>query len=171
MIAPLPVLETPRLRLRKAALADGSFFLRLLNEPSWLQNIGDRGVRSIEDAERYIRNNVWTPYQAHGFGMYTVELKSTCVPIGICGLVKRQFLAAPDLGFALLPDYVGCGYAVEAAGGVVLHARNELGITRLYAIAKRGNDRSLRLLGRLGFRYEGPCLTPQGEEVELYITS
>lgn len=159
------------MQLRKVALSDRSFFLRLLNEPSWLENIGDRGVRSIEDAERYIQNNIWSQYQSHGFGMYTVELKSAGLPIGLCGLVKREFLSAPDLGFALLPDYVGCGYAAEAAGSVLLHARNELGITRLYAIVKPGNARSVRLLDRLGFRYEGPQLTPQGETVELYVAT
>jgi [ribosomal protein S5]-alanine N-acetyltransferase len=164
-------LATPRLQLRAVALSDGSFFLRLLNEPSWLENIGDRGVRSIDDAERYIKNNIWGHYQGHGFGMYAVELKSSGVQIGICGLVKRDFLSSPDLGFALLPDYVGCGYATEAAARVLQHAREELGITRLYAITKPSNDRSARVLVKLGFLHEGPYLTPRGEEVELYVTS
>jgi [ribosomal protein S5]-alanine N-acetyltransferase len=171
MHASSQALETPRLQLRKVALSDAAFFLGLLNEPSWRENIGDRGIRSIDDAERYIQNNIWGHYQAHGFGMYTVELKSTGLPIGICGLVKRDYLSSPDLGFALLPDYVGCGYAGEAAGRVLSHARDDLGIARLCAIAKRGNDRSARLLDRLGFRFQGPHLTPQGEEVELYATT
>jgi len=171
MEAASQVLQTPRLQLRKVAMRDGSFFLKLLNEPSWKENIGDRGVRSLEDAQRYIHDNVWAQYQAHGFGMYAVDLKSTGLPIGICGLVKREFLSIPDLGFALLPDYVGRGYAAEAAAGVLSHARKDLGITRLYAIAKRGNERSLRLLDRLGFRYEGPYRTAQGDEVELYATT
>ena len=100
--------------------------------------------------------------------MYVVQLKSPALPIGMCGLVKRDFLSAPDLGFALLPDYLGRGYASEAAHAVVLHAKQKLGIARLYAIVKRDNRRSVRLLGRLGFHPQGPFVTPQGEEIELY---
>ncbi len=151
------------------ALADAAFFLRLLNEPSWLANIGDRGVRTLADAEGYIRNNIWVPYQAHGFGLYAVQLKSSPLPIGLCGLLKRDFLSSPDLGFALLPDYVGHGYATEAARAVMSHARAALGIGRLYAIVKSGNQRSVRLLGQLGFRGAGPYQIPQGDEVELYV--
>jgi RimJ/RimL family protein N-acetyltransferase len=158
--------ETARLLLRTAELSDRSFFVRLLNDPSWLTNIGDRGVRSDADAEAYIRNTIWVQYQAYGYGMYLAQLKSTSLPIGICGLVKRDFLSAPDLGFALLPDYVGQGYASETARELVLHSLSNLGIRRLYAIVKRDNLRSIRLLGRLGFHYEGP--SPQGAEVELY---
>ncbi|TLY93509.1 MAG: GNAT family N-acetyltransferase [Gammaproteobacteria bacterium] len=168
--ASTPILETPRLQVRRVASSDGSFFLRLLNDPSWLENIGDRGVHSDADAESYIKNSIWAHYHINGYGMYAVQLKSTSLPIGICGLVKRDFLSAPDLGFALLPDYVGQGFASEAARGLMLHAQNKLGIGRLYAIARRGNYRSVRLLDRLGFRYEGPYATPEGEQVELYAT-
>ena len=162
------ILATPRLTLRQAALSDSSFVRALLNDPAWLENIGDRGVRSDADAEQYIRNNIWRPYQTSGYGMYVVQLKSPSLPIGMCGLVKRDFLSAPDLGFALLPDYVGQGYASEAAHAVVLHATQSLGIARLYAIVKRGNHRSIRLLTRLGFHPQGPCMTPEGEEIDLY---
>jgi RimJ/RimL family protein N-acetyltransferase len=150
-------------------LEDAAFFLRLLNEPSWLENIGDRGIRAMADAEGYIRNNIWAAYQAHGFGLYAVQLKSNPLPIGLCGLVKRDFLASPDLGFALLPEYRGHGYATEAARAVLSHAQGELEIGRLYAIVKPGNQRSVRLLEQLGFRHQGPCQIPQGDEVELYI--
>lgn len=167
-VAP-PVLETPRLQLRPVALSDAAFLLALLNDPSWLENIGDRGVRSHSDAERYIRDTIWSPYRALGYGMYAVKLSSTALPIGLCGLVKRDFLSSPDLGFALLPDYVGHGYATEAARAVMSHARVDLGIERLYAIVKRGNQRSVRLLEQLGFRHQGLHQIPQGDEVELYI--
>jgi RimJ/RimL family protein N-acetyltransferase len=166
-----PVLETARLKLRAAALSDAPFFLALLNDPSWLANIGDRGVRSGSDAERYIRDTVQAPYQALGYGMYVVQLKSTGLPIGVCGLVKRDFLPAPDLGFALLPGFVGFGYASEAARAVVGHAQRALGIGQLYAIVKRGNQRSERLLGALGFDRQGPCPIPDGTEVDLYVTT
>ncbi len=170
MKAPAVVVETPRLELREVAFSDAAFLLALLNDPSWLENIGDRGVRSREDAERYIRDAIRAPYQALGFGLYAVQLKSTALPIGICGLVKRDFLSAPDLGVALLPEFAGFGYASEAARAVMLHAQARLGIRQLYAIVRRGNQRSVRLLERLGFRREGPCTTPPGVEVELYVT-
>jgi RimJ/RimL family protein N-acetyltransferase len=166
-----PVLETARLKLRAAALSDAPFFLALLNDPSWLANIGDRGVRSGSDAERYIRDSVQAPYQALGYGMYVVQLKSSGLPIGVCGLVKRDFLPAPDLGFALLPGFVGFGYASEAARAVVGHAQRALGIGQLYAIVKRGNQRSEKLLGALGFHRQGPYPIPDGTAVDLYVTT
>lgn len=168
--AAVPIVQARRVQLRKVELSDAPFFLRLLNEPSWISNIGDRGVRSAADAEAYIRDKIWAQYGAYGYGMYLVELTSTPAPIGICGLVRRAYLSAPDLGFALLPDYTGQGYATEAARSLISHVRGALGIGKLYAIAKRGNDRSTRVLDRLGFRHEGPCLTEQGVEVELYIS-
>jgi [ribosomal protein S5]-alanine N-acetyltransferase len=168
MDAPTQTLETSRLTLREAALSDSSFVRALLNDPSWLENIGDRGVRSDADAAHYIQNNIWLPRQTNGFGMYVVELKSPTLPIGMCGLLKRDFLSAPDLGFALLPDYVGQGYAAEAAHAIALHAKEKLGIARLYAMVKRDNRRSVKLLGRLGFNLQGPYVTPQGEEIDLY---
>jgi [ribosomal protein S5]-alanine N-acetyltransferase len=127
-------------------------------------------VRSLADAEGYIRNNLQAAYRTCGFGLYAVELKSARDLIGLCGLVKRDFLPSPDLGFALLPDFVGQGYASEAARAVMQHAHSTLGIERLYAIVKRGNQRSVRLLERLGFRREGPYLILQGDEVELYAS-
>lgn len=152
-------------------LEDAAFFLRLLNEPSWIENIGDRGVRSLSDAESYITDNIRTSYRTRGFGLYALQRKSVPALIGLCGLLKRDFLSSPDLGFALLPDFVGHGYAAEAARAVMQHAQSELKIERLYAIVKRGNQRSIRLLERLGFHPEGPHLIPQGEEVELYVTA
>ena len=167
--AATPVLETPRLLLREAALSDAPFVLALLNEPSWLENIGDRGVRSEADAERYIRDKIWAPHRSLGFGLYAVQLRAAQRLIGICGLLKRDFLSAPDLGVALLPDFAGCGYASEAATAVMSHARGKLQIQQLYAIVQRGNQRSVRLLERLGFRHEGPCPAAPGSEVELYV--
>lgn len=149
-------------------LEDAAFFLRLLNEPSWLENIGDRGVRTLADAEGYIRNNIRAAYQAHGFGLYAVQLRSVPLPIGLCGLVKRDFLPSPDLGFALLPEHCGHGYATEAARAVLKHAQLELRIERLYAIVRSGNQRSVRLLEQLGFRRAGPGQIPERDQVELY---
>lgn len=168
MDAAIVVVETPRLRLRTVTVADAAFFLRLLNDPAWLANIGDRGVRSLEDAERYIAQTIRAPYQALGYGMYAVQLKSTAIPIGICGLVKRDFLSAPDLGLALLPEFVGQGYASEAARAVMSHAQGRLGIGQLYAVVRRGNHRSIRLLEGLGFSREERGPVPPDRDVELY---
>jgi ribosomal-protein-alanine N-acetyltransferase len=165
-----PNLKTPRLELRAVATADAAFFLKLLNESSWLENIGDRGVRSHADAEGYIRKTIWSQYETWGYGMYVVEAPSTSVPMGLCGLVKRDFLDSPDLGFALLPDWVGKGYAAEAARAVIAHAESQLGIEQLYAIVNHSNHRSIRLLERLGFRHQGPfVIPPAGEQVERYV--
>jgi [ribosomal protein S5]-alanine N-acetyltransferase len=159
------------LLLREVASSDSVFLLRLLNDPSWLENIGDRGIHSAADAEVYVEKSIRAQYQAHGYGMYAVQLRSTSRAIGICGLVKRDFLAAPDLGFALLPEYVGHGYAFEAARALMGYAENNLGIRQLYAIARRSNQRSLRVLDRLGFHYAGPCTVPKGVELELYAAA
>lgn len=165
------MLTTARLELRCVALEDAAFFLRLLNEPSWLANIGDRGVRSPADAERYIRDTVQGPYESRGYGMYVVQLRATGQPVGVCGLVKREFLPGPDLGFALLPEFVGCGYASEAARAMMGHAQSTLGIARLYALVKRGNQRSMKVLGRLGFRRHRSSAIAAGTEIELYLTT
>lgn len=170
MGAATAILETQRLQLREVAVSDTAFLLRLLNDPTWLENIGDRGVRSEADAERYIRDKIRASYQALGFGLYAVQMGSAAQPIGICGLVKRDFLSAPDLGVALLPEFAGQGYASEAARAVMLHAQRKLGIERLYALVQHGNHRSVRLLERLGFRRDGSRSTAQGVEVELYVT-
>ena len=163
------VLETPRLRLREVALSDAAFFLALLNDPSWLANIGDRGVRSGADAEAYIRSNIRAHHERHGYGMYAVELNSAARPIGLCGLVRREFLPGPDLGVALLPAFVGQGYASEAAREVMRHAQRTLGIARLYAIVKHGNHRSIRMLERLAFSFERPLPLPSEAGVDLYV--
>lgn len=155
--------------LREVESSDAAFFLALLNDPSWLANIGDRGVRSHADAERYIAETIRAAYHSPGYGMYAVQLKSSATPIGICGLLKRDFLPAPDLGVALLPGFAGLGYGAEAARAVLAHAQAKLATGELYAIVRRGNHRSIRLLERLGFRHQGPCPPPQPSGLELYV--
>ena len=163
------IAETPRLQLRRVKLSDAEFFHRLLNEPSWLENIGDRGVRSPAEAVAYIRKQIWGPYRSSGFGMYLVQRKEDGAPIGLCGLVQRDFLEHPDLGFALLPEHVGQGYAAEAAQSVIALVESRWGIGALSAITKGENLRSVRLLERLGFHRERSCATPGGERLELYV--
>lgn len=161
--------ETERLLLRRIEVSDAAFILELVNEPAWLQFIGDRGVRTLEDARCYIEIGPRTMYERFGFGLYLVALKESGVPIGICGLLKRDALSEVDIGFALLQRYAGCGYACEAAEAVVAQARDGLGLTRLTAIASPANQRSLRLLEKLGLRFERMVsLAPDRAESALY---
>lgn len=123
------VLETDRLILRWLSPEDAEFILRLLNEPSWLRFIGDKGVRTIEDARAYILKGPIDMYSRLGFGLYLVELKEPAFPIGMCGFIKRDSLEDVDIGFAFLPAYWGKGYAYEAAAAVMAYGEKYLGST------------------------------------------
>ena len=147
------ILETERLTLREITTTDAEFLLRLLNEPSFITNIGDRNVRTIEDAERYALNGPIKSYQDHGFGLYLVTLKETAEAIGICGLVKRDNLSAADIGYALLPEYWGKGYAIEATLATKKYAFDRLGQQRLFAIVNPGNASSIKVLEKLGLGF------------------
>jgi len=163
------ILRTARLQLRELAPRDAPFILVLLNEPSFIQNIGDRGVRSLADAHDYLVNGPIASYTRHGFGLYLVELAATEEPIGICGILQREALPDPDLGFAFLPAYWGQGFAFEAAAAVRGYARSELGVGRLLAITSPRNDASIRLLERLGFRFERMTrLENDGTELKVF---
>jgi ribosomal-protein-alanine N-acetyltransferase len=164
------VCESERLRLRAAQPADAAFMLKLLNQPSWIRGIGDRGVRTLDDAARYIEARMLAPLRALGFGMYVVELKAGGTAVGLCGLVKRDTLPHPDLGFALLDEHAGQGYAAEAASAVLRHAREALRLPRLLAITTPANERSGRLLLKQGFRLDdGGHISATGERLNLYV--
>lgn len=163
------VLETERLILRRMAAGDAGFILGLLNEPSWLRFIGDRGVRTLEDARAYISNGPVASYERHGFGLYLVEPKGGGEPAGICGLIKRDSLEDVDLGFAFLPQFWGRGYARESAAAVLDYGRRRLGLRRVVAVTSVDNDASIRLLEKLGFRFEKPVrLSADDDEVKLF---
>jgi len=163
------VLETERLVLRRLSTDDAEFVLGLLNEPSFLRYIGDRGVRNLEQATQYILNRLVTSYERNGFGLYLVELKESGIPIGISGLVKRDTLPDPDIGFAFLPAYWSKGYAVESAVAVMNHAREVLGLTRIVAITSLDNEASAKLLGKIGLRFERLIkLSEDEEEIKLF---
>jgi RimJ/RimL family protein N-acetyltransferase len=162
------VIETPRLILRCLDLDDAPFFLRLVNDPSFIENIADKGVRTLDDARENLRIGPIASYARHGHGLWMVELKDTGTPIGICGLIKRDVLDDVDVGYALLPEFCGQGYAAEAAAAALAHARDTLGLRRVVAIVNEENGRSLRLLGKLGFRYERMVrLSPDDREIQL----
>ena len=168
----MKILETERLLLRRLSSDDAEFILELLNQPSFLRYIGDKGVRTTEDAVRYIQTGPVASYERFGFGLYLVELKETGVPIGMCGLLKRDTLLDPDVGFAFLPDYWSQGYAFEAASSVMSYGREVLGLPRIVAITSRDNDASIKLLEKIGLKFEG-LITPSEDlgEVRLFGTT
>ncbi|MDH4261038.1 MAG: GNAT family N-acetyltransferase [Gammaproteobacteria bacterium] len=147
-------LETARLVLSPLSEHDAQFMLGVLNEPSFLRFIGDRGVRTPEDARRYIQDGPMASYARYGYGLLRVALKADATPIGICGVLKRDGLPEPDLGFSLLPAYWSRGYAHEAASAVMQQARGSLGLGRILAITSVDNESSIKLLGKLSFRFE-----------------
>jgi RimJ/RimL family protein N-acetyltransferase len=163
------VSETPRLTLRRMDTRDTRFMVTLLNEPSFIRNIGDRGVRTTADAESYITAGPLASYARFGFGLYVVELNTTGSPIGICGLLKRDTLPDVDIGFAFLPDFWSQGYAIESASAVKEHARQDVGLRRLVAIVDPVNAASIRVLGKLGFTFERMLrLADDEKELKLF---
>lgn len=161
------MIETSRLLLRPPTIDDAGFLLRLVNEPSWLQYIGDRNVHSLEEAENYLLNGSIRSYNERGFGFDIVILKSSEAPIGMVGLVKRDFLDHVDLGFAFVPEHTGQGYAFEAANAMMHHAFHNLGLEKLAAITSPDNERSIRLLKKLGFSLE-ITITVDSDELLLF---
>ncbi len=164
-------LDTARLRLRPLAVADAPFILALVNDPDWLRHIGDKGVRTLDDARRFIVDGPMAMVARHGFGLQAVELHDGAVPIGLCGLIKRDTLADVDLGFAFLPAYRGQGYAREAATATLAYARDVLGLRRIVAITSLDNADSGKLLERIGMRFEALIQpTADGETLRLFAT-
>lgn len=164
------VARTDRLLLRSLDPdTDADFVVELLNDAAWLRYIGDKGVRTRLDARRYLEEGPVAMYGRAGFGLYAVESLDDGVPVGICGLVKRDGLADVDLGFALLPAFRGRGYALEAARATLAHAWAGLGLSRIVAIVTPDNERSRALLARLGFCFERTLqLAPDASALELH---
>jgi RimJ/RimL family protein N-acetyltransferase len=162
-------LRSARLRLRPFTLDDAAFIVELVNDPDWLRFIGDKGVRSPDDARRYLDEGPMTSYRRHGFGLLAVE--SDGRPVGMCGLLKRDTLPDPDLGFAFLPRARGRGFASEAARAV-LDAAREAGHRRLLAIVTPGNERSIAVLEKAGFAFEREtALGSDAAAVRVYAVS
>lgn len=165
------ILETERLILRPFTLDDADFVLALLNEPSFLRYIGDKKVRKLEDARQYILNNPLVSYERNGFGLYLVQLRESQMPIGMCGLIKREELPEPDIGFAFLPSFWNKGFAYEATAAVLQDARERLKLPRILAITSVDNDASIKLLQRLGFGFEQITrLSAEREQVKLFAS-
>jgi RimJ/RimL family protein N-acetyltransferase len=164
-----PVIETERLILRRLHVGDAEFIFELVNDPDWLRYIGDKGVKTLDDACNYIRTGPMAMYERFGFGLLMVESKEDGTPIGICGLLKRDTLDDVDIGFAFLPAFRAQGYARESAAATLAYARNVQNIERVIAIASPDNHDSARLLEKIGLRFEKLLqLSDHGDEVKLF---
>ena len=161
------ICETDRLRIRHFSKQDAEFIVLLLNEPAFIDNINDKGVRTVDDAIKYLNDGPMATYQKFGFGLYLVELKETAEPIGMCGLLKREELDDADLGYSLLKQHWSMGYAEESAKAVLKNANHDFGLNRVIAITKVDNQRSSGLLEKLGFDFEG-MLDMYGCENKLF---
>ncbi len=167
--APVIVLETDRLVLRRLTLNDAPFIVELLNEPSFLRFIGDRGVKTLQDARQYLLKGPIASYRQFGFGLNLVFLKASGDPIGMCGLLKRETLEDPDVGFAFRPGYWRKGYAFESASAVLDHGRSTFGLKRIVAITSPDNVASIKVLERAGLKFEALIrLGDDPREVKLF---
>jgi RimJ/RimL family protein N-acetyltransferase len=165
----MSLLETERLILRELNLDDAQFILTLLNEPSFLRYIGDKQVRNLDDARRYILDGPIASYERHGFGLYLVALKDSQTPIGMSGLLKRDALPDADIGFAFLPDFWNKGFAFESAAAVLNYARETLKLERVLAIVNPDNEASIKLLGKLGMTFQRDMkLSEDRDHVKLF---
>ncbi|MBC5993177.1 GNAT family N-acetyltransferase [Pontibacter cellulosilyticus] len=163
------ILETERLRLREFTLQDTAFVLELLNSPGWLQFIGDRNVKTEAQAKSYLENGPLESYRVNGFGLWLVEKKDNSQPMGMCGILKRNTLKNPDIGFAFLPGFDGKGYAYESATATMAYANNQLKLPKIAAITIADNERSIRLLEKIGMAYTGTVrLADDQDELLLY---
>jgi RimJ/RimL family protein N-acetyltransferase len=166
------ILETKRLIVRELdAIDDAEFILDLLNQPSFIRFIGDRGVRTVAESRDFIENRYRQSYRDNGFGLYAVDLKGEpATQIGICGFVRRPGLDEPDIGFAFLPQYEGFGYAFESAEAVLEHGREVLDIQQVMAITTVDNEGSVRLLTKLGFEFSELVVLPgSDDQLNLFV--
>ncbi len=165
----METIESDRILLRPLTLEDGEFILELLNTDGFIKYIGDRNVRTIEQAKTYILNGPLKSYETNGFGLSLAELKTDRTRVGMCGLLKRDYLDQADIGFAFLPRYTGKGYAYEIVKEIVRFGLQELRMEKILAIVLPENFSSVKLLEKAGFGYEKKFISPDtNEELSLY---
>ncbi len=183
----MKTIETERLLIREIDSAiDAEFIFELLNSPKFLKHIGDRGVRSVEQAREFIENRYRRSYRENGYGLYVVESRSitdnsndrlptgrvsapdSATQIGMCGFVKRDYFEHADVGFAFLAEFEGKGYGFESANAVLRYGRDDLGFKKVLAITSQDNDVSVKLLEKLGFTFDRIFTTPEGEDLKLF---
>jgi RimJ/RimL family protein N-acetyltransferase len=168
----MTVIETKRLTLRELNTNDAPFIRVLLNTPLWLKFIGNSKVKTIEDAEKYITRVAVESYRKNGFGLYLTSLKTDDTPVGLCGFIKRETLEDVDIGFAFLPEHMGHGFAFEASSACLRYAKNKLMLKKIVAITLPENERSTKLLEKIGLHFEKMIKFPNTEEeLMLFATS
>ena len=169
MSAATIILETPRLRLRTVTHDDAAFYMELVNDPSWIANIGQRNIHTLEAARAALDTGPTAQFREHGYSLYIIERRSDGAPVGMGGLVCRDSLPGPDIGYAIRPAFWGQGYAYEAMAAVVIHAQQVLRLPTLYGITSLQNQASIQLLNKLGLRFERfTRRQPDGKETNVY---
>jgi RimJ/RimL family protein N-acetyltransferase len=164
------ILETDRLKLREFTLRDAPFIVELLNSALWLEFIGDRNVRTLEQATNYLTDGPIKSYRENGFGLSLVETKESSISVGMCGIIKRVDLDAPDIGFAILPQYIKKGFGQEIAAATLKHAVKDLQLPKVYAITKPHNANSINVLEKIGLNFIKPFHFPNDKQ-ELFLYS
>jgi RimJ/RimL family protein N-acetyltransferase len=166
------ILETDRLALREFTVDDTAFIIELVNSPGWIEFIGDRNIKTTEQAKAYLENGPMKSYLDNGFGLAMVEIKDSKTPIGMCGIIKRDTLDNPDIGFAFLPQFTGKGYAFEIAAATLAHAEQQLKLPVISAITVANNTSSIKLLEKIGLKFIKTInFPPNNEELLLYSIS
>ena len=164
------LITTDRLLINRITIDDAGFILELMNDKDWIKNIGDKGVRTIEDAQAYIQNRFLKTYIESNYGFYTMNLKNTLQIIGIVGLVDRKGIDNIDIGYGILPEFRGKGYAFEAAKAIYDYGYQELNLEKIVAIVNPDNLPSIKLLSKLGLEFEKMVRLPD-EEIEILLYS
>lgn len=163
------ILDTQRLRLRTISPDDDGFYYELVNDPGWIEHIGDKGIRSVAQARAAIIDGPLAMQQRHGHSLYVMERKHDGQALGLCGLIRRDSLPAVDIGYAIRPAHAGQGYTFEAASAVLAMARERFGLTRVMGITDPGNVNSIGLLTKLGLQFvESRPLPPDGRMTNIY---
>jgi len=165
----MPLTTTNRLIISKVTLKDAPFFIELMNTPSWLKYIGDRNIKSIEDAKKHLKKGILKSYKESGYGFYKVTQKSEPEKaIGIVGLVKRKELEHTDIGFGFLPNYEGKGYGYESSVAIMNMAKNKFKLNKVLAITNPDNKSSIHLLEKLGLSFQ-KRIKPFADNEELLL--
>jgi len=165
------LIETDRLQLRELTPSDTDFIIELVNTPGWIKYIGDRNIKTTEQALNYLETGPIKSYKENGFGLWLVALKESQQPIGMCGLLRRDYLHHPDIGFAFLPEFIGKGYAFEAATATIHLGLTQFNLEKICAITMPINDSSIKLLKKLGLTFSHRVYAPlTQEELMVYCT-
>lgn len=161
-------LITNRLEIRELTLEDADFIFELLNQISWKKYIGNKNIKTIDDAKQYILDNPLKMYQTHGFGLWCVTKIYSKQALGVAGIIKRDTLPMVDIGFAFLDRYSGHGYALEACKSIIDYAKSRFHYDHILAIVKPENKRSIGLLNKLDFHFKEQIhLNPADDAINL----